>query len=72
MPGPKPVDIERWVRANYPETTTLILTAHDRDAFLAEMTVEAAGFITKDQRPKGSSRQSDVPRPRAQELDGLR
>ncbi len=50
MPGPRPVDIERWVRDNYPETETLILTAHDRDAFLAEMEeAGAAGFLTKDE-----------------------
>jgi DNA-binding NarL/FixJ family response regulator len=50
MPGPKPVDIERWVPHNCPETTTLILTAHDRDAFLAEMEeAGAAGFLTKDE-----------------------
>jgi DNA-binding NarL/FixJ family response regulator len=48
MPGPKPVDIERWVRDNYPETETLILTTHDRDAFLAEMEEAGAeGFLTK-------------------------
>jgi DNA-binding NarL/FixJ family response regulator len=37
------------VRRNHPETSTLILTAHDRDAFLAEMEeAGAAGFLTKD------------------------
>ncbi|MGC9400600.1 MAG: LuxR C-terminal-related transcriptional regulator [Anaerolineae bacterium] len=50
MPGPKPSDVERWVRHNYPETETLILTAHDRDVFLAEMEeTGAAGFLTKDE-----------------------
>jgi DNA-binding NarL/FixJ family response regulator len=50
MPGPEPADIERWVRDNYPETETLILTGHDRDAFLAEMEeAGAAGFLTKDE-----------------------
>ncbi|NBD34421.1 MAG: response regulator [Chloroflexi bacterium] len=50
MPGPKPTDIERWVRHNHPETITLILTAHDRDALLAEMEAAgAAGFLTKDE-----------------------
>jgi NarL family two-component system response regulator LiaR len=49
MPGPRPADIERWVRAEYPETVTLILTGHDRDALLAEMEeAGAAGFLTKD------------------------
>ena len=52
MPGPKPADIERWVRHNHPETITLILTAHDRDALLAEMAAAgAAGFLTKDEDP---------------------
>jgi DNA-binding NarL/FixJ family response regulator len=48
MPGPRPAQIEAWVRAHYPETITLVLTAHDRDAYLSEM-VEAgvAGFISK-------------------------
>ena len=50
MPGPKPADIERWVRHNHPETITLILTTHDRDALLAEMAAAgAAGFLTKDE-----------------------
>ncbi len=49
MPGPSPADIERWVRAEYPETVTLILTGHDRDALLAEMErAGAVGFLTKD------------------------
>jgi DNA-binding NarL/FixJ family response regulator len=49
MPGLKPSDVEHWVRRNHPETSTLILTAHDRDAFLAEMEeAGAAGFLTKD------------------------
>ncbi len=43
MPGPRPADIERWVRAEYPETVTLILTGHARDALLAEM--EEAGAV---------------------------
>jgi DNA-binding NarL/FixJ family response regulator len=48
MPGPRPAEIEKWVRANCPETITLVLTGHDRDAYLASM-IEAgiSGFITK-------------------------
>jgi DNA-binding NarL/FixJ family response regulator len=48
MPGPRPVEIEKWVRVHCPDTTTLVLTGHDRDAYLADM-IEAgtAGFITK-------------------------
>ncbi len=49
MPGPRPYEVERWVRANCPETITLILTAHDRDAYLAEMVeAGAAGYLTKE------------------------
>jgi DNA-binding NarL/FixJ family response regulator len=50
MPGPQPIEIERWVRAHYPETITLILTAHDLDAYLAGMVeTGAAGFINKNE-----------------------
>jgi hypothetical protein len=52
MPGPQPSDVARWVHTHCP-TETLVLTAHDRDAFgsakltagLVEMEAEAAGFI---------------------------
>ena len=37
MPGPRPAEVERWVRANCPHTETLVLTAHDRRSYLAEM-----------------------------------
>jgi DNA-binding NarL/FixJ family response regulator len=48
MPGPKSLDVEHWGRRHYPEIATLILTAHDRDAFLAEMEEAGAeGFLTK-------------------------
>lgn len=37
------------MRANCPETIALILTVHDRDAYLAEMVeAGAAGYLTKD------------------------
>ncbi|MEA3309463.1 MAG: response regulator transcription factor [Chloroflexota bacterium] len=50
MPGPRSADIARWVRHYYPETVTLILTAHDRDAFLAEMEqAGAVGYLTKEE-----------------------
>lgn len=51
----------RWVRRHCPGTTTLVLTAHDWDAFrstkltagLAEVEeTGAAGFITKDETPE--------------------
>jgi DNA-binding NarL/FixJ family response regulator len=50
MPDTSPAGLERWVRRNYPETITLVLTAHDRDAYLASM-IEAgvAGYMTKNQ-----------------------
>lgn len=48
MPGPRPAELEKWVRENYPETDTLVLTAHDRDAYLADMmSAGVAGYITK-------------------------
>jgi DNA-binding NarL/FixJ family response regulator len=50
MPGLQPYEVEKWVRVNYPETVTLVLTAHDRDAYLAK-TIEAGvvGYLTKDE-----------------------
>ncbi|MEO0248363.1 MAG: response regulator transcription factor, partial [candidate division WOR-3 bacterium] len=48
MPGPSPAELEAWVRQNYPQTITLILTAHDRDAYLAAMMeAGAAAYLTK-------------------------
>lgn len=48
MPGLRPVEIEKWVRVHCPDTTTLVLTGHDRDAYLASMMEAGAiGFITK-------------------------
>jgi DNA-binding NarL/FixJ family response regulator len=48
MPGPTPAQLEKQVRTNYPETITLVLTAHDRDAYLAGMMdAGAAGFLSK-------------------------
>jgi len=53
MPGPRPSEIEAWVRTHYPETITLVLTAHDRDAFLADMVeAGAVGFVTKEEAPE--------------------
>jgi DNA-binding NarL/FixJ family response regulator len=40
------------VRTNYPNTVTLILTAHDRDFYLAEaVKAKVAGFLTKEEKP---------------------
>lgn len=48
MPGPTPAQLEKWVRTNFPETATLVLTAHDRDAYLAGMMdAGATGFLAK-------------------------
>jgi len=50
MPGMHPADIEKWVRTHYPETITLVLTAHDRDSYLTKMIdAGAAGLIDKSE-----------------------
>ena len=51
MPHHDPTELERWVRENYPEVVTLVLTAHDRDAYLAGM-LEAGvtGYFDKKMR----------------------
>jgi NarL family two-component system response regulator LiaR len=51
MPHHSPVEFERWVRANYPEVITLVLTAHDRDSYLGGMMeAGAAGYLDKKLR----------------------
>ncbi len=53
MPGVSPAEIEKWVRTNYPETTTLVLTGHDRDVYLTlMMEAGAAGYLSKNERAK--------------------
>jgi DNA-binding NarL/FixJ family response regulator len=48
MPGPRPAELEKWVRENYPETVTLVLTSHDRDHYLASMLeAGASGYMDK-------------------------
>ena len=51
MPDSSPIELERWVRTNYPETITLVLTAHDRDSYLSGM-MEAGvvGYLDKKLR----------------------
>jgi two-component system, NarL family, response regulator LiaR len=50
MPGPRPSEIEKWVRENCPHTLTLVLTAHDRDAYLSNMIdAGAVGYLTKNE-----------------------
>jgi len=51
MPNLDPVEMEKWVRENYPETLTLVLTAHDKDAYLANMMdAGVAGYLDKKLR----------------------
>jgi DNA-binding NarL/FixJ family response regulator len=53
MPGLRPFEVGQWLRTKYPETVTLVLTAHDRDCYLAKM-IEAgvAGLLTKEETPQ--------------------
>jgi len=54
MPDTHPAEIERWVRTHVPETITLVLTAHDRDAYLADMMAAGvAGFLAKSEPDEG-------------------
>jgi two-component system, NarL family, response regulator LiaR len=54
MPNFSPTELEKWVRQNHPETITLVLTAHDRDAYLAGMMESgAAGYLDKKLRAGG-------------------
>ncbi|MFN8434287.1 MAG: response regulator transcription factor [Anaerolineales bacterium] len=49
MPGPRPAELEKWVRENYPKTVTLVLTSHDRDHYLASMLdAGATGYMDKN------------------------
>lgn len=51
MPNHSPSALERWVRENYPDTVTLIFTAHDRDAYLSNMMESGvAGYVDKKLR----------------------
>jgi len=51
MPDFSPMEFEKWVRENYSETITLVLTAHDCDAYLAGMMeAGAAGYLDKKLR----------------------
>lgn len=51
MPNLDPVEMVRWVRENYPQTLTLVLTAHDEDAYLANMMdAGVEGYLNKKMR----------------------
>jgi DNA-binding NarL/FixJ family response regulator len=53
MRGPRPPETVAWVRANYPQTAVLILTAHDVNSYLAAMiSAGAAGFVVKEEAPE--------------------
>lgn len=51
MPGLRASEVEVWVREHYPETITLVLTAHDRDAYLSKMIdVGVTGYLLKEKK----------------------
>lgn len=51
MPGPSPAETALWVQTHHPETAVLVLTAHDRDYYLAQMLdAGAVGFLDKGAR----------------------
>jgi len=48
MPGPRAWEVEAWIRQQYPDITGLVLSAHNRDAYLAEMMkAGAVGYLDK-------------------------
>lgn len=50
MPETSPVEIENWVRENYPGTVTLAFTAHHRVAYLVDMMdAGIAGYLDKNE-----------------------
>jgi len=52
MPGNHDLAVARWTRQHYPHTLTLVLTAHDRDAFLAQaLECQVAGYLLKADAP---------------------
>lgn len=49
MPGLRPAELEKWVRENFPQIVTLVLTSHDRDRYLAAMMeAGASGYMDKN------------------------
>jgi DNA-binding NarL/FixJ family response regulator len=51
MPGLPSYRVEKIVRQQYPQVVTLILTAHDRDFYLANMMeAGASGYLSKNER----------------------
>jgi DNA-binding NarL/FixJ family response regulator len=52
MPGLSSAEIEKWVRSNFPNVITLVLTAHDRDAYLSQM-LDAGVSAYMDKNTRG-------------------
>ncbi|MBI3165928.1 MAG: response regulator transcription factor [Chloroflexi bacterium] len=51
MPNLSPAELEKWVRTNYPDTSTLVLTGHDRDVYLSTMMdAGVSGYLDKKLR----------------------
>lgn len=51
MPGPSPAETVLWAARHHPETAVLILTAHEREHYLAQMwQAGAVGFLDKNER----------------------
>jgi DNA-binding NarL/FixJ family response regulator len=53
IPGRSPAEIGKWVRANFPKTITLVLTAQNQDIYLASL-IDAgiAGMLSQDDSPE--------------------
>ena len=53
MPGPPPIEIINWIREQHPETSVLVFTAHNDDAYLANMwEAGASGYLLKEESPE--------------------
>lgn len=49
MPDFSPAELAAWIRENAPETETLVLTSHDRDAYLTRMMAAGvSGYLDKN------------------------
>ena len=53
MPGATGIEVARWIRARYPDTGVLILTAYDDDPYvLAVIQAGAHGYVLKTAPPE--------------------
>jgi DNA-binding NarL/FixJ family response regulator len=51
MPGLSSAEVEKWVRSHFPNIVTLVLTSHDRDAYLSQMLdAGVSGYMDKNTR----------------------